>query len=585
MGGGAPAWGESISLNTSSGGKAKIYELNRCHEKPNDEVCREILNSLMREGGGDKCEEAKKDFKKIATEFASACGTAGIPSAADSKTGDIACARTLLKCDCRFPNPAAGLNCSADDASSENRGPTSDEFYSQQMGITGLKNLRALDREAKYCPVLSSRDLEKFEKQVTEARKKVKDLEEKIPKIQESANEIQSSTEEKLTTLRKQMADNQTNGAKQVRDTTRAHEATIGQLEEKITTLSGQLDKLEDGKMQLELNATQAEVQMGEAKTQIELNCHASATAKVAQDQAERLSEEKAGKLNRGGFEKMVSLSGMSDRKAWQVRAKPFYEECLASAPTKASKNSANQIYKSALRQKAVSRSSLEKQEAAVENQIKRIKSPNGGCTVFGSSGEQTEMCKAVAKVGEDIQQIQMDTALAAQQLQEQYNKTTQEGARKYALKQQEFFKAQQEITEEKIRLANLEQAYAIKNQASGGASVDAKEVSAAFSKFSALKAAALHTASSCKAADCDETCKNAKNFLNEMQTSSNYNIDGSDIAPPPTGTATQGTAATDGSSNATPASREPAAAPAAPAAGSDADKAGEDPTKSRANR
>ncbi|NJL25832.1 MAG: hypothetical protein HC902_12090, partial [Calothrix sp. SM1_5_4] len=446
------------------------------------EDCKKYRNKSLNTMSSE-CDEEKKAFTKAASEFIGACNTAGITNKTNPN-GNIGCAMALQQCGCRFKNPPPDLQCDSIDSG----GDDDDSQNAPAAQIGGLKDLKAAEREFNYCPALAGKDLKDYEQKLKESQEKVKELEKKLPELQQAANEAMSQAEEKMQEIKKQNGEAAKEYTRAIRDAKRSHEAAVKALNDQIAQLQNQIASTDESIDQVELSKSDAELKKNETKKQIELNCHASASAQVAKLQAEQLELHKANRLNRGGFNSLLKNVGLSDREAWQRVANKYYRYCVESRPTLDSKDSANKMYESALVQADKTRNNLIKRKASIQKQILQIKD-NKAC---GQGGSETQMCQAVRQAAEDMRQVGVEYEQKKQELAEAYQKAQVDGARNYQNKAQEAMLVQKNLAEERLRLQNLERFLALKNKMAGNTETDAKSFQEANSKHSTLNGAAV---------------------------------------------------------------------------------------------
>ncbi|NJM10164.1 MAG: hypothetical protein HC883_04645 [Bdellovibrionaceae bacterium] len=379
-----------------------------------DELDRAELERV-RKSGSDECRDTEKEYTSARDTFSAACGSLGIPSG--GKEGAIACSHQQDRCKCldkNFEDDSGDLNCEEVRSSGSNT-------RSSQANNTGLIDLKAAEKQLKYCPQKSPDDTERYEKQLEKAQERVKELKKKLPEILTKGNEAQDLAAEKQNEAQRKAVEAQREFANELKEIKRKKEGDEQQAVAEMAQIRENMDKVDAQIRQLELSKIDAEVKLSEAKTQIELNCHATASAQVSRLQAERMTMIRAKKYNTGGFNAMMKSVGVSDRDAWERRAEVYYKRCLKSRPTRDSKQAAQNVYESTVRQIDSQVSAERKSRSRMEESLKQIMS-TGGCTQSvtqpnGFTGE-SRMCRSMRQAQEDMAQAQRNATQQQQQIQ-----------------------------------------------------------------------------------------------------------------------------------------------------------------------
>lgn len=412
------------------------------------------------EASNDTCREAEKAFNEAAGAFEGACGDAGLPRNDRDETnrykeGAIGCSWSINRCRCleKKPSPEDVEKYECNSGSRSRRSSNS-----ANQGI-GLIDLGKAEQRMEFCPQADPDDTERYEKQLKDSQDRIRDLRKEMPKITDKASEAQDKAAQAQNEAARKAADAQKEFANEMKEIKRKQESDEQQAVAEITATREKMDQLDAQIRQLELNKVTAEVELSEARTQIELNCHTQASQQVSALQAAKMSAIKQGQ-SQGSFNRLMNSVGVSSRAAWEKRANVFYKRCLISRPTRESKTSAQRSYENKIRQIDSAISTARIQRRSIEENLKQIMSSNGCAQsapiqANGMTGE-SRMCRSLRQAQEDARQAYNNQMQQQQLVQQEMATAQQQEARKNQSLRMEYAEAQRELSEEQSRMDNL---------------------------------------------------------------------------------------------------------------------------------
>lgn len=400
-------------------GKAQLFE-KFCVPGPNrwkQEKCDELQDSIIRgsynsSSGG--CTNVSEELSEAQGAFMTACSNMGLPN------GVAECAKAVDKC-----------------------------------------KTQSKSEKKSYCP--GAPDSDRVQKQLEKAEDRMDKLKEKLPELQEKLAEGTSESNNKIAELKQKGRDALTESTKAIRQAGRDKEEKQSKIVEQLAQVSSQILQIDEQIGQFELSKSDAAMKRDETKTQIDLNCHQTASATVSKLQSDALARLQSGTYSRGGQSSLLKNVGMSDRESWQKVAEKYYNWCLRSKPTIDSKTSANRMYTQAIVQTDKAIENAKKRKGLLEAQAARLKDPTGACgsaapAADGSTGE-TETCRANRQAAEDMAQLRSEYEEKLRGLNEDIARTQQDGTRKMMAQQQALASAQRDLNDEKTRVNNLRSA------------------------------------------------------------------------------------------------------------------------------
>ncbi len=426
----------------------------------------------MKGGGtasGETCRDAKGEFTKAKGKFGGACSNAGLDSdnPTDSgKEGSIACSWSKNRCQCL--NKGVSEDASAKYRCSE--GGRSDRLSATTQSA-GMIDIGQAKKRLELCPHEDPDDTERYEKQLEKAQERVKDAKKKMPELMNKGTEAQDKAAEKQNEAQRKSAELQKEFAKEVLEIKKKKSGEEQQAVAKMAQARGEMDKVDAQIRQYELNKVDAEVKLSEAKTGIELNCHASASQQVAARQTAKMASIAKGKPS-GDFNKMMNSVGVSSRAAWEKVADVYYTRCLKSRPTREAKTNARNIYESTVRGIDSAIQVARQDRRRLEDSINQVMSKSGcaaPATQAGVPSGETEMCRSAREANEEMIQAQQNAATQHQQLQAEVATAQKQLATKNQALATEYADSQQELNDEQKRIENLRAYLNLKREKSNG--------------------------------------------------------------------------------------------------------------------
>ena len=482
----------------------------------NETTCHQDVSNSDNPCASNKATTTYNDAK---SKFEVACSQANVPLVGQD---DIGCGIKMTGCRCL--NGGSGqigqVRCDAKGAASSS-------------GDSDVPDSKQAAAQYKTCPALASRDnsdskdsLKEAEKDARADQDKVNEAQEKVSKAQEDASTKQEELADKATEAQSKYSEEQEAAQKEATDAQKGIMDQLSALQNQSLALDEQI-----GQQQLQLS--QAAIERDKQKTQVELNCHAQATATVSKFQGEALELNRAGRLNLGGQKDILKKVGLSDRQHWEVMAMKYYTWCLQSKPTLEQKNMADRTYTQQSAAVRTAISDIKKRKAQLADQMKQVKDPNERCaspaaTVVGASpapscppaGSQycQSLCQAAAKQNRLFQTFQMTNAVTLAKANAQ--KLRAEKAEDMA--NQQVGQAQSRLNEDNARVNGLRSYLAVTRDAGGGSS-DGKGYANVLAQFNAFTSAAqslVQCTNSDTNCNANTTCLKAKRYLDAIGSS-----------------------------------------------------------------
>lgn len=438
----------------------------------------------------DVCREAEQKFNDASGKFSGACKGAGleddIPDNND-KLGAIGCSWSVNRCSCLNKNPPDKYRCNEID---KVRG--SDRFSISPQS-EGAIDIAKANKRMQLCPHADPDDSERYEKQLEKALERQKEAKKKMPELMNKASEAQDKAAEKQNEARRKAADLQKEFAKELSEIRKKKTQDEQQAVAEMAQARGEMDKIDAQIRQYEMSKIDAEVKLGEAKTAIELNCHATASQQVAARQTAKMAAIGKGQPV-GDFNKLMNSVGVSSRDAWENVAKVYYKRCVNSRPTRDSKASAQKIYESTVRGIDAAIASAFQQRKRLDENIKTIFTTNGCAPpvapVAGVPSGESKLCASIRESNEAMMQAQGNAGIQQQMLAQEQQMATQQLATKQNALAMEYAASQQEMGDEAARIKNLRDYLNLKREKSNGVGGKA-EAKAMTEAYGVLTAAA----------------------------------------------------------------------------------------------
>jgi hypothetical protein len=455
----------------------KKYNCASTDPEPGDHVtegnpsyCKKVrqkLEGVIHNSGAGNCDALDEKVRDAKGDFIGACGAIGLP------TGLQECANKRFECKCLNSGADhSGLDCS--------------DMKSEGSKSSGL-NVNAAANQMRYCPE-RAKDPDQLQKDLDKAEEKLDKLKDKIPDLQDKVNDVGKDLRKTQAEVAKQSLEHQKEFSAALKKAKEGKDQKEQALIDKMGQIQSQIAQVDEQITQFDLAITDAAMKREETKTQIDLNCHATASATVSKLQSEALDAARRGVYNRGGMTAMMKNVGLSDRDSWQRVADKYYRWCLASKPTLASKESANRIFDAAKRQAEVAKTNAQKRRDLLVAQLNRVKDPNGQCgnTVTQADGGSgiTEMCKASQQAQDDMKQAVQDLQAAQQADAIQLQAAQQDAAGNFG-KQMQLMQTQMDAANEQGRVDKMRSL--IDMQANQGGSSDKEsraKLSSSFGKW-----------------------------------------------------------------------------------------------------
>ena len=472
---------------------------------------------------GEACREAEEKFNSANGKFSGACSGAGLNRAnpnADGAGGSLHCSWQKNRCRCNSRHVSEEDQTTYQCSQTEERGRDRLRLDAQSSG-QGLIDLNKARKDLEYCPHEDPDDSERYEKQVEKAQERIKDARKKLPELMNKGSEAQDKANQSENDARRKAAEAQKEFANEMREIKRKKESDEQQAVAEVTATREKMDQLDAQIRQLEMSKVDAEVKLSEARTQIELNCHATASQQVAARQTARVTAIRQGQ-SRGGFNELMNSVGISSRATWEKAAAIYYKRCLNSRPTRDSKRSAQNIYESTLRQVDVAITTARAQRRSIEENLSQIMSTNGcGAAPMQANGMtgESRMCRSLRQAQEDAQQAYQNQVTQQQQIQQEAITARQQQATKNQALSMEYAEAQREINDEQTRLDNLRAYLNLKREKSNG--IGGKKAAETLNETYGALVAASENVVSCKNKDegevTPETYDKAFKFLKSI--------------------------------------------------------------------
>lgn len=450
---------------------------------------------------GADCENKSEQFNTALKDFATACGDANMG-------GD--CAKEVAKC--------MGTNKKDEDPDDDRPARSRSRDKDQPYDVDGVK---------KQCPAAAGEDIDKLKTELKEQKEKVKKLQDELPKIEEEANTKQSTNNDKLTQLEKEMGDAQEKMGEDMQKISEEQQGAEKAITDQVTAIAVQIAKARDAIREVSLTNLQGLMERKRAKTQTDLNCHASALAQISKMQNDVSEGIRSGTYNGGNFTNLMKNVGLSDRQRWQKIANKYYHWCLESKATKDSKAIANDAYNLLVEKSEKAKVSFGEQIKQLQAQQNQLMTPQAcaqmAMQMNGSSAGGSELCKAARKAQQKSQKLERDFLERQQRASKKYTQLAQEGERNIQTLRNKYLTKQREAGEEKSRLDNLQNYLEAKYQRSHRTStVDGKGLAKAKGLASQTESAALmlikceklRAAKQNQSFECSGGCTSAQTFL-----------------------------------------------------------------------
>ncbi len=465
-------WAQTSPAPNPLAGMGQYNPEERCK---NEQPLAKFLECLAKVRGAknpssETCREAEKNFEEKAGDFKGSCTGVGLPndelqtddSASDSPDerrgrvgGAIGCSWSLNRCRCLdkiTEEEKDRYKCREQREGSRRSDPES------LQSSLGLIDIGAAKRRLDLCPHEEPDDTDRYEKQLEKSQERLKELKKKMPELMTKNSEALDKAAEKDTELRKQGQEIQDNLRKRLREIKNKKEGEEQQAVAEMAQMREKMDQIDAQIRSLELSKVDAEVKLSEAKTQVELNCHTTATQQVAGLQTQKMAEI-GRRQSQGNFNKLMKSVGVSSREAWEKRAKVFYRRCIDSRPTRDSKKAAQNIYESTIRQVETAISSARQNRFRLEENITQVMTTSG-CgqspnQANGMTGE-SKMCRAMRNAQEEMTETYEEARSNGNLLQQQGANAQRTLATKNQALSTEYAEAQRELMEEELRMQNL---------------------------------------------------------------------------------------------------------------------------------
>ncbi len=496
---------EEDDSKSSSGDRAQAEALKianaNCEKsgKADSQSCK-TRDSMMAAFDPNSCSAKAAKFNGSVKAYEAACKKVGYTTGGE--TGHVACSAQRKKCLDETENLA--LEDSDDEGSSL-------DFTKNQM---------------KACPDIAGKDLKELREELKEAKEDLNKLEDKIPDLQKEAHDIYKDTQESVKNIKATMLENTQTFEKSMTELERKYEGEVQAAISQIAEIQSQVNDVIAEIDRVGTERKTAQVKLEDTKSQIRMNCHGVATNQVAERQTLAMKMIAAGEYNRGGFNKMLTNVGASDRHAWQRLAMEYYNDCIRGAPTKASFKSAERAFELSLKDMDTRENLLRQKRKSLEQQIARVKSPKG---CGDASAADTSVCIAYRRAQVDMQQAVRNYSAQQNKLNQDLNETVVTGANEYRIAQEKLTRAQSKFEEENIRVSNLKDMYALKVKASTRGSITEETLNALFDAESETEGLARSLAGECK----DYCAKNTGNCDKAIQFAQLIDHASEDSPPP----------------------------------------------------
>ncbi|MGE4132692.1 MAG: hypothetical protein AB7F86_13695 [Bdellovibrionales bacterium] len=461
------------------------------------------------------CEKERDKLRDTKAEANEACGAVPNPqkfssSVEERENNIVSCGPAIEECGCS--------GAAASRPACRNRGRSGSQS-------DGLINTTHEGQRMAMCPVIATEDTDKYEKEASEIRNRLRELQRKIPELQKAAQEVESAADDKIDNIAQEQTNSINEYENQVKEAQRAHEEAQNQLGQQILSLQDEILKNEEGRGEIRRGRIEAEAALIKAKRDIRGNCHVQAITKVNAMVAQRMSEAGSNSYNRGGFNRVLQLTGLTDRQRWQQKAKEEYDECVRDAIAVNNMKNAEIDYDKQLKQADVQELAIDKRRWAILERIKKIRSggacgsQQGGTKDNGESGLDS-LCTAQRRMVDDANRARRAAerkmaGLAAKKKSADLAKIKRTGSANQTIAQAQF-----DIAQEEARLKNLEEFLDLKRRHSQGIKNEAGAFAKARGKYFAAKNAAVDLlrcqtrGGSDKYSNCTGDCETAALFL-----------------------------------------------------------------------
>lgn len=389
------------------------------------EAAYEKCERLRGSGSTGSCDTKSKDLREAQGDFIGACGAVGLPE------GLRDCAKKMREC--------------------KNRKSSS--------GGTAIEKATAL---AKYCPHKSGPARERFTKELEQAKKDLKAAEDKIPGLTEKVTDGAGDGRKEMNATKEKQREEISRHNKALLEASQNRRKEEQRIYREMAQVAAQISQIDAQLIQADLQKTDAARKRDQQKVQVDLNCHANASATVSKIQAEALEQLKAGRYSRGGQNSILRNVGLSDRNSWQRMADRYYQYCLTSKTAIESKESANIVYKSMEDQSEAMKTTLRKSKELAQQQLNRLKDPNGACSQGASTAadgatSDSEMCAARNDAAKAVELENKEHQAKLESFKEEMDGMQQDQMTKSFGRQQALAQAQRDVNKNQSYIDQLQ--------------------------------------------------------------------------------------------------------------------------------
>lgn len=437
-------------------------------EGKGSEACSAYRSALF--GGDDSsCSGQLKKFNDSVGKYGQLCKTVGYKLGGE--TGHVACSAQRQKC----------ADDMAEAAADEDSSGLSSSYYES-------------------CPDQAAKDIKEIRDELKDAKENLEKLEDKIPEAQEDLNEIYKNAKEKEEDIRDQMFENSKDFDRQMAELKRKNEGEVQAAMTQIAALQDQINGVIAEIDQISVEKKMAQSKHEDARAQIRMNCHGSATALVVERQNRAIALLSERRYSRGGFNSLLRNVGLSDRQAWQKLADEFYWDCIKSMATIESFRSAHRAKEDALAAANSRQDKLRAQRKSLEAQIAKVKSPKG-CQ--DTSAADTSVCVSFRRAQEDMNMAVRNYSATQAKLNQDLTENRMVNAQEARTKSEEIAKLQRTADEEQTRVSKLRDIYNMSVRVAGRSGTSAETVE----KFFEAEGDVEESARNLNSNKCDDFC------------------------------------------------------------------------------
>lgn len=482
-------------------------KIRACEKAGSPADQQKCINNLIKSISGDDCKEATKAFQTARKEFSAACEKAGI-------SGN--CIEVVKKCQrCMAGGEGeGGSGCDAPEISDatglDGSGFTSErlENMSSNLSIGSNGWDKAFDGvnldkvRIKYgkCPALAGTDYKSLKKEVEEGQKKIDDEKKKIQKIQEEMQKIQTDQQEEHIKNEEKIQEAQEKWQQKRDDIDKkffeGNEAVMKELQQMREANEQKKTEITN----LILRKNEEKIKRDQAVSALKLKCNEIALTQVQRLQGSDYEKMKSSMHTAGGFNDLMSRSGLSNREQYQAIAKKNYTECLKSNIFTEGQSNIDKSYRQAL---AVIDSTMTKLNEAIE----RANQEMDRKVQVNLGQKRLEYDRDIDRADAEFNNVR-NNAVKRQQMID--TKTINQ----LNLKNQELANAQVALQREERYLAEKQKLLALKRQFTDG-DTDAKpgSVGAALTAFDQAEQEASAMQAACCENNKDPKCSAARSF------------------------------------------------------------------------